>query len=72
MAGTEDYTFYYSLENSPFWIKKAGSEESDGNDLIRVKSWEDKLKTSRKYECGIWIRFCNMIMFFLMSTIISF
>ncbi len=48
MAGTEDYTFYYSqlsLENSPFWTKKAdGSEE-----IIdpRIQHWENRLNSSK-------------------------
>lgn len=50
MAGTEDYSFYYSLENSPFWIKKAGTnEDADG----RIQHWENKLKYSPKAIKGI-------------------
>lgn len=48
MAGTEDYSFYYSLENSPFWIKKPVSEESD----IQIQNWEKKLVTSPKHFRG--------------------
>jgi hypothetical protein len=41
MAGTEDYSFYYSLENSPFWIRKADSATSAENDG-RIQHGENK------------------------------
>ncbi|XP_046631541.1 solute carrier family 25 member 46-like isoform X1 [Daphnia pulicaria] len=47
MAGTEDYSFYYSLENSPFWIKKADSAASAVTDG-RIQH-ENKAITSPKY-----------------------
>jgi hypothetical protein len=51
MAGTEDYSFYYSLENSPFWIKKADSAASAVTDG-RIQH-ENKAITSPKYRYGI-------------------
>lgn len=51
MAGTEDYSFYYSLENSPFWIKKADSTASTEIDG-RIQHWESKLIASPKSQNG--------------------
>lgn len=51
MAGTEDYSFYYSLENSPFWIKKPGSPEETNR---RIQEWENKLIVSPKHGKGKW------------------
>jgi hypothetical protein len=51
MAGTEDYSFYYSLENSPFWIKKpdSASEEAD----CKKQLGKNKAITPQKYRYGI-------------------
>ena len=51
MAGTEDYSFYYSLENSPFWIRKADSATSAENDG-RIQHGENKAITSPRYRYG--------------------
>ena len=48
MAGTEDYSFYCSIENSPFWIKK--DEFSSDDDHLR--KWEKKLISKPKYSKG--------------------
>lgn len=56
MAGTEDYSFYCSIENSPFWIKKAdetitSSPDKHTNECIQ--QWEKKLVSPPKYSHGL-------------------
>ena len=50
MAGTEDVSFYYSIENSPFWLRK--DEYPDDGERVnedQVRRWEKKLVSSPKY-----------------------
>ncbi len=62
MAGTEDYSFYCSIENSPFWIKKVdeGAILADGASagvgLIddKIQQWERKLVSPPKYMNGLY------------------
>jgi len=70
MAGTEDYSFYYSLENSPFWIKKtdsAASAETEGS-----IQHENKAVTSPKYRYGINNDLFRHILFSIALHNISF
>lgn len=59
MAGTEDYSFYCSIENSPFWIKKVdegvlaeGASAGVGVD-DKIQQWERKLVSPPKYVNGL-------------------
>jgi hypothetical protein len=52
MAGTEDYSFYCSIENSPFWIRKTDETAAGGRDddeKNKVNEWERKLIAPPKY-----------------------
>ena len=70
MAGTEDYSFYCSIENSPFWIRKPDEAASvtggDGNpynnERKTVNDWERKLITPPKYATR------KLLMLFLLCT----
>jgi len=54
MAGTEDYSFYYSIENSPFWLKKNESlDEAEYSQDDHVRRWEKKLISSPKHNKNI-------------------
>ena len=54
MAGTEDYSFYYSIENSPFWLKKNESlDEAEYSQDDHVRRWEKKLISSPKHNKSI-------------------
>ena len=61
MAGTEDYSFYYTLENSPFWIKKADSANSVET-ADRIHHGNNKAISAQKYRYGIYINnYCFII-----------
>jgi len=50
MAGTEDVSFYYSIENSPFWLRKNEyPENTEDSQDDQVRRWEKKLVSSPKY-----------------------
>lgn len=51
MAGTEDYSYYSSAENSPFWIKKneAAAASPVAEDVDEhLQQWERRLITPPK------------------------
>ena len=66
MAGTEDYSFYCSIENSPFWIRKTDETAGRDDDLFtddarekkKVNEWERKLVTPPKYANRMLLYFC--------------
>jgi len=54
MAGTEDVSFYYSIENSPFWLRKDEyPDDTNSCNEDQVRKWEKKLVSSPKYMKGI-------------------
>lgn len=53
MAGTEDVSFYYSIENSPFWLRKDEyPDDTNSYNEDQVRKWEKKLVSSPKYMKG--------------------